>query len=99
MSSFIDALNKTFDSRVRLGIMSLLIIHEHVDFTTLKKKLDLSDGNLSSHILALEKESYIKVKKQFKRNKPNTSYSVTARGRKAFTSHIAALEAIIRRRI
>lgn len=99
MATFIDALNKAFDNRVRLGIMSLLLLHSSVDFNTLKKHLALSDGNLSSHMAALERERYISVKKKFIKSKPNTSYSVTALGRKAFKAHIAALEKIINNNI
>ncbi len=95
--NIIDGLNKTFDSRVRLGIMSLLMVNEWVDFATIKKELDLTDGNLSTHILAIEKEKYITVKKQFINKKPNTSYTITKAGEKAFKAHIAALEAIIKK--
>ena len=78
--NIIDGLNKTFDSRVRLGIMSLLMVNEWVDFATIKKELGLTDGNLSTHILAIEKEKYITVKKQFINKKPNTSYTITKAG-------------------
>jgi len=93
----IDALNKTFDNRVRLGIMSMLMVNESVDFATIKKSLGLTDGNLSTHIMALEKEKYIGVKKQFINKKPNTSYTITKAGEKAFKLHIAALEEIIKK--
>jgi DNA-binding MarR family transcriptional regulator len=96
MASIIDGLNKTFDSRVRLGIMSMLLVNDSVDFNTIKKTLDLTDGNLSTHIIALEREKYIAVKKQFVNKKPKTTYSVTKTGIKAFKSHIEALEEIIK---
>ena len=95
--NIIEGLNKAFDSRVRLGIMSMLMVNESVDFATIKKELDLTDGNLSTHMLALEKEKYIAVKKQFINKKPNTSYAVTKVGEKAFKAHIASLEAIIKK--
>ena len=95
--NIIDGLNKAFDSRVRLGIMSMLMVNEWVDFSTIKKELNLTDGNLSTHILAIEKEKYITVKKQFINKKPNTSYTITRAGEKAFKAHIAALEEIIRK--
>ncbi len=95
--NIITSLNKAFDSRVRLGIMSMLMVNESVDFATIKKELDLTDGNLSTHLLALEKEKYIGVKKQFINKKPNTSYTVTKSGEKAFKAHITALEEIIKK--
>lgn len=95
--NIITSLNKAFDSRVRLGIMSMLMVNESVDFATIKKELDLTDGNLSTHLLALEKEKYIGVKKQFINKKPNTSFTVTKSGEKAFKAHITALEEIIKK--
>ena len=89
-------LNKHFESRVRLGIMSLLMINEHVDFNTVKEALQVTDGNLASHINGLEKESYIEVMKEFVGKKPRTSFKATASGRKAFTEHLDALENLIK---
>lgn len=89
-------LNKAFESRVRLGIMSILIANEQMDFAGLKSLLQLTDGNMASHITALEKLQFIQVTKQFVGKKPNTTYTVTHSGRQAFTSHLAALENIIR---
>jgi DNA-binding MarR family transcriptional regulator len=96
MKDIITNLNKNFESRIRLGVMSVLMVNEWVEFTTLKELLDLTDGNLASHIKALEKEKYIEVKKQFIHNKPNTSYKVTSQGRKAFEDHLKALEELIK---
>jgi DNA-binding MarR family transcriptional regulator len=95
MKNLIGNLNKNFESRIRLGVMSVLMVNDWVEFTTLKELLDLTDGNLASHIKALEKENYIEVKKQFIGNKPNTSYRVTLEGRKAFEEHLKALEELI----
>ncbi|OYY99847.1 MAG: transcriptional regulator [Sphingobacteriia bacterium 28-36-52] len=95
MKNSIEALNKAFESRVRLGIMSILMVAESVDFGTLKAELKITDGNIASHISALEKLEYINVKKQFIGKKPNTTYTITAKGRKAFTLHIHALEKLI----
>ena len=92
----IGELNKAFESRVRLGIMSILMVNESVDFLTLKEMLQVTDGNIASHVTALEKHQYIEVKKQFIGKKPNTSYSVTNTGRKAFTDHLDALEKLIK---
>lgn len=92
----IGELNKAFESRVRLGIMSILMVNDSIDFLTLKEMLQVTDGNIASHITALEKLQYIEVKKQFIGKKPNTSYSVTNNGRKAFTEHLDALEKLIK---
>lgn len=77
--------------------MSILMVNDWVDFNSFKETLDLSDGNLASHIKALEKEGYVEVKKQFVGKKPNTSYRATLEGRKAFEEHLKALENIINR--
>ena len=92
----IGELNKAFESRVRLGIMSILMVNDSIDFLTLKEMLLVTDGNIASHVTALEKLQYIEVKKQFIGKKPNTSYSVTNNGRKAFTEHLDALEKLIK---
>lgn len=96
MKEIITGLNKQFDNMVRLGIMSILLVNDWVDFSTLKQNLDLTDGRLASHIKALEGESYIEIRKQFIGKKPNTSYRVTAQGRKAFNEHLNALERILK---
>lgn len=95
MKDIISGLNKVFDSRVRLGIMSVLVVNDSVDFNTIKDLLNVTDGNLASHLKALEKEEVIVVKKQFVGRKPNTSYSVTEKGRQGFKEHINALERLI----
>ena len=95
MKDIISGLNKVFDSRVRLGIMSVLVVNDSVDFNTMKELLDVTDGNLASHLKALEKEAVIEVKKQFIGRKPNTSYKVTPLGEKLFKEHIDALEKLI----
>jgi DNA-binding HxlR family transcriptional regulator len=97
MINILENINKLFESRVRLGIMSVLLVNEKLDFNSLKQILDITDGNLASHISALEKSKYIKVNKTFIGKKPNTSYSVTAAGRKAFNEHLDALEQLIKR--
>jgi DNA-binding MarR family transcriptional regulator len=78
--------------------MSVLIVNERVEFSTLKDMLNITDGNLASHISALEKLKYIDVKKQFVGKKPNTSYAVTKEGRRAFEDHLNALEKILKNR-
>ncbi len=93
--SIVQSLNKDFESRVRLGIMSVLIVNDWTEFNELKEHLKVTDGNLASHISALEKKKYIKVKKEFVARKPKTSYAVSAVGRRAFEEHINALEKLI----
>jgi DNA-binding MarR family transcriptional regulator len=95
VNNLLQGLNKAFESRVRLGIMSILMVNETVDFASIKEQLQLTDGNIASHITALEKLDYIQVKKQFIGKKPNTSYSVTPAGKKAFSEHLDALEKLI----
>ncbi len=93
----INQLNKEFESRVRLGIMSVLMVNDWVDFSEMKSLLEITDGNLASHSNALEKAGYIEVKKEFVGKKPKTSYRVTQSGREAFTEHLNMLEKLIGR--
>lgn len=99
MKNYIEELNKAFESRVRLGIMSILMVNDFIDFGTLKEQLQITDGNLASHLSALEKLQYIEVRKQFIGKKPNTSYAVTEAGKKAFSEHLTALEKLIKQSI
>jgi DNA-binding HxlR family transcriptional regulator len=92
----INALNKAFENRIRLGVMSLLLVNDKLDFNSLKDLLDVTDGNLASHLSALEKNEYISVTKQFVGKKPKTTYCVTPEGRKAFEDHLSALEKLIK---
>lgn len=94
----IQSLNKEFESRVRLGIMSILLVHDWVEFRELKELLEITDGNLASHVSGLEKKVYLAVKKEFVGRKPRTSYRVTAAGRKAFLDHLEQLEKLVRQK-
>ena len=94
--SIIENINKLFDHRIRLGIMSVLMVNEKVSFNQLKELLEVTDGNLASHIKALEKADYIEVQKSFVDRKPNTKYKATKFGKLAFKKHIDALENIIK---
>ncbi len=96
MKNPIENLNKVFDSRVRLGIMSALMVNEEVNFNELKELMAITDGNLASHMKTLEENSYIKVQKGFIGRKTNTTYSITKAGEKAFKLHLEALEKMIR---
>ncbi len=95
MKDIINNLNKVFDNRMRLGIMSVLLVNDWVEFKTMKEVMGATDGNLASHIKALEKNEYIEVRKQFVGKKPQTSYRATAAGRKAFNAHLEALEKLL----
>ena len=96
MKNFIDRLNKAFENRIRLGIMSALMVNATVDFLTLKELLDVTDGNLASHISALEKIEYIAVKKEFIGKKTKTTYMATKLGKMEFNHHLKALEDLIK---
>jgi DNA-binding MarR family transcriptional regulator len=96
MKNPIENLNKVFDSRIRLGIMSALLVNEDVNFNELKELIQVTDGNLASHLKTLEESGYIKVQKGFIGRKTNTTYSVTRAGEKAFKLHLDALEEMIR---
>ena len=96
MKNPIENLNKVFDSRIRLGIMSALLVNEDVNFNDLKELIQVTDGNLASHLKTLEESAYIKVQKGFIGRKTNTTYSVIKSGEKAFKLHLDALEQMIR---
>jgi DNA-binding MarR family transcriptional regulator len=94
--SKISKLHKAFESRVRLGIMSILMVNDWVDYKSLKAQLDLTDGNLASHINGLEKLGFIEINKGFIGKKTNTTYRITELGRQTFKQHINALENLIK---
>jgi predicted transcriptional regulator len=96
MSNPIENLNKTFDSRVRLGIMSTLMVNDQINFNDLKQLIGVTDGNLASHIKALEEIGYMKVNKGFIGRKTNTTYVITKLGEKSFQQHLGALEKMIK---
>ena len=94
--NIIQHINKIFDHRIRLGIMSILMVNEYAEFNTLKELLGATDGNLASHIKALEKAEFITIEKQFIGKKPNTRYIANTLGRLEFKKHINALEKLIK---
>ena len=96
MKNPISGLNKIFDNRIRLGVMSILMVNEEMSFNDLKQMLEVTDGNLATHLVNLEDNGYIKVHKGFIGRKTNTTYAVTKAGEKAFSEHIAALENMIK---
>lgn len=96
MNSPFEHLDKVLEHRARLQIMSVLVTQDSMDFNTLKELLQVTDGNLASHLKALDKEKYITVNKTFVERKPNTQYKVSDKGRQAFRKHLDALEAVIK---
>jgi DNA-binding HxlR family transcriptional regulator len=96
MKNPISNLNKVFESRIRLGIMAALMVNDSLDFNSLKELLEVTDGNLASHLKALEQAEIIMVIKQFVGRKPNTSYSATELGKEQFRQHISALEKLLK---
>jgi DNA-binding MarR family transcriptional regulator len=91
-----EKLDKAFENRLRLQIMSVLMANDRYDFNSLKELLYIPDGNLASHLKGLEKEEYITVHKTFLGRKPNTNYEATEKGKKAFKQHLDALEQLIK---
>jgi DNA-binding MarR family transcriptional regulator len=92
----ISGLSKIFESRIRLGVMSVLMVNEKLNFNDLKQLLEVTDGNLATHLLYLEEHGYIKVHKGFIGRKTNTTYAITRAGEKAFREHISALDIMIK---
>jgi DNA-binding MarR family transcriptional regulator len=98
MKTLLANFNKAFESRIRLGIMSVLAVNNSMDFTGLKQTLEVTDGNLASHLRALEEGGYINMEKSFINRKPNTNYTITEKGLESFKSHLQALEDLINKR-
>jgi DNA-binding MarR family transcriptional regulator len=92
----ISGLNKIFDNRIRLGVMSILMVNDEVSFNDLKSLLEVTDGNLATHLVTLEGEGFLKVHKGFIGRKTNTTYAITKVGEKAFSDHVSALEKMIK---
>lgn len=102
MKDVLSKFNKVFENRIRLGIMSLLLVHNSLEYVRLRKELgqslgqNITDGNLASHVKMLLKHEYISEDKKFVNRKPQTTYEVTTQGRKAFEQHLEALEALLK---
>ncbi len=96
MKNPISGLNKLFDNRIRLGVMSVLIVNEEISFNDLKGMLEVTDGNLATHLVTLEENGFIKVHKGFIGRKTNTTYSITKLGEREFKDHVKALEGMIK---
>lgn len=80
---------------IRSKLVSLLIANEELPFKALKESLEVTDGNLSSHLSKLEKEQYISIEKSFEGKRPKTIVSISAKGRKAFDNYIETLKKFI----
>lgn len=96
MKSIIHQLDKAFENRIRLGLMSILSVNDWVEFNELKTLLEVTDGNLASHISALDKKGFIETRKRFVGKKPNTTFRITDAGREAFSNHLNALEMLLK---
>jgi DNA-binding HxlR family transcriptional regulator len=94
---FLENFNKAFESKARLGIMSVLMVNDFATFNRLKELLGLTDGNLATHLRALEDAKFVLVKKEFIGRKPSTAYSVSDIGKTAFHEHLNALEIFLKR--
>ena len=95
MKKLLNELDKAFENRIRLGIMSALLVNDFLDFNALKELLGVTDGNLASHLKNLEKSGYINFSKEFLDRKPNTKYFATDTGKEAFRKHISAIEQLL----
>ena len=98
MKAILANFNKAFESRIRLGIMSVLAVSNSMDFTGLKETLAVTDGNLASHLRSLEEGGYIRMEKSFINRKPNTNHTITEKGMESFKSHLQALEELINKK-
>ncbi len=88
-------LDRVIHEKGRLAIMSMLAASPELSFTELRDALAMTDGNLTTHIRALQEAGYLAVAKSFQNHRPLTTCSLTAAGRKAFTEYINLLEQIV----
>ncbi|MBY0433428.1 MAG: transcriptional regulator [Cyclobacteriaceae bacterium] len=96
MKNPFEQLDKVLEHRMRLQIMGVLVANDSFDFNALKDLLRTTDGNLATHLKALEREEYISIQKSFIGRKQNTRYKSTTRGKNAFKKHLDALEGVIK---
>jgi len=97
MKQLLAGLDPLLENRIRLGVMSLLVVREEADFNSMKQMLGVTDGNLASHVATLERNRYLTVRKEFVGRKPQTTYTITEAGRRAFSDHVEALERLLRK--
>jgi len=90
-----NGLDTTIHGPVRLGVLTALQIDGHLDFTTLKKRLVVTDGALGLHLRKLEEAGYIGCEKTFVGQRPKSTYCITTVGRKALLNYLDAMQSII----
>lgn len=95
MKELIDRIDEVIHQKTRLALMTILATRDQADFLDLKKQLDLTDGNLSSHLSLLERNNYIAIKKSFVGKRPHTRVTITKKGREALTIHLDALRELL----
>ncbi len=88
--------DKAFENVIRLRVMSILMVNETYDFNSFKQVMEVTDGNLATHLRKLEEKGFIRVSKSFIGRKPQTTYQASKEGRNAFTEHLAFLEQLIK---
>ena len=88
--------NKLIHQSTRLRILTRLYVRAKMDFTDLQEELDLTEGNLSTHLRKLEKAEYVKLEKTFEERRPRTTYKITKKGRRELKEHIKKLEKLIK---
>ena len=93
----LQSLDTILESRVRVGVLALLAQGDAVEFTYLRDKLGVTDGNLATHLRRLEESKYVGVKKSFVGRRPQTAYVITAAGRKALERHVAVLSEALKK--
>jgi DNA-binding HxlR family transcriptional regulator len=90
-----EKLDKTIHEKGRLGIMTLLATRPSWSFQDLKAELKMSDGNLVTHLRTLHDAGLVAVTKEIL-DRPQTSYALTSKGRKAFQGYLEVLEKIVK---
>lgn len=88
-------LDRVIHEKGRLGIMSALVARPQMAFTELRDLLQMTDGNLTSHMRTLQEAGYVAVAKSFQNNRPLTTLTLTAAGEKAFRNYVALLAEIV----
>lgn len=88
-------LDRVIHEKGRLGIMSMLAATPEISFTELRDTLEMTDGNLTTHVRTLQEAGYVSIAKSFQNNRPLTTCSLTAAGRKAFANYVSLLEQIV----
>lgn len=92
-----DQIDETIHQRTRLAIMASLAGVDCLDFNDLKAQLGLTDGNLSTHLAALDKAGFVKIAKTFKGKKPLTTVAISAKGRTAMENYVNLLQGILKK--